>query len=110
MVQRFGKAATQSPEPWEATEYEGRQFIWGGPLGNLQDRSAVIATKHLMDTVEDKGFKSRCASPDQIGKHAGKKATDKCSSLICRHRKRPVMCPDYPSHFWIVRSANMKDE
>lgn len=102
---RFRTAAAIAPDGWRMFVYEDRKFVWDGPLGNLQDRSEVIATRQLMAALEAQGFKSRCARPTLLGKHMEKGYKQVFESDLTTW-KRPVKCPDTPEHVWIIRPAD----
>jgi TIR domain len=105
LVLRFRNAASIPAEGWQMFVYEDRKFVWDGPLGHLQDRSEVIATRQLMAALEGQGFKSRCARPALLGKH-GEKGYKQVFESDLATWKRPVKCPDTPEHLWIIRPAD----
>ena len=104
---RFRTAAAIAPDGWQVFVYEDRQFVWGGPVRNLRDRSEVIATRPLMAALEAQGFKSRCARPTLPGKHMEKGYKQVFESDLTTW-KRPVTCPDTPEHVWIIRPADLQ--
>jgi hypothetical protein len=109
IVARIRAAATVASDSWKTLIYEDRRFVWDGPVATLLDRSAVIATKHLMDSIEAHGFKSRCARPDAIGRHMEKGYRQIFESDL-KTWKRPMMCAAIPQHLWMIRPADLKQE
>jgi TIR domain-containing protein len=105
LVQAFRVAAQQDPVPWASTDFEGQTYVWGGPLNQLDDWSAMPASRALMAHVEALGYCSRCGRPYRLGRHVERGYQQVFASDL-RAFKRPLTCPEATDQLWLIRPAS----